>query len=605
MVMNAGTNGSAVTQKTIADPLTRIAFSLHEGRGVFALLVGSGLSRSAEIPTGWEITLDLVRRVALTQGVADQPDWAAWYKEQTGQEPNYSALVRELGATPEERRSILHSYIEPSEEDREQGRKVPTAAHRAIADLVAGGYVKVVVTTNFDRLMENAMRERGIEPTIVASADALAGAEPLAHSSCYLLKLHGDYKDARILNTEDELASYPKQYGSLLDRVFDEYGLIVSGWSGEWDEALRKAMLRAPSRRYPIYWTVRGTIGNGASELIRQRAAITVPISDADSFFTAVAERVNVLEQSQRPNPQSLELLIASAKRFLARPDYRIQLDDLITDETQRVLERIRGAEFSPQGAWSPATFSARILRYEAATESLATMAGVLGRWGDGMEFAPVLDIIRGLYSDAESQRGGLVAYLDIRAYPAVLVFTAYGLGLVRAGRWDVLHRLFQTTLARENREPASVVSTIFLTAWKGGADKSYWQVLEGLDRRKTPLSDHLLDVFTAWSPPFVGVAEFETLFERFEILGSLASLEKYSKDEVQLQLGQSGGQRNWVWMPVGRSSWHRESARELLATLGESSSALTAAGFGHGNPEFIDLFIANFERMAERIRWS
>lgn len=598
--------GGAVEQSTIADPLTKVAFSLYEGRGVFSLLIGSGLSRAAEIPTGWEITLDLVRRVALAQGVVDQPDWAAWYKEQTGHEPNYSTLVRELGATAEERRSILHSYIEPSEEDREQGRKVPTAAHRAIADLVAGGYVRVIVTTNFDRLIENGLRERGIEPTIVASVDALAGAEPLAHSKCYLLKLHGDYKDARILNTEDELAAYPEKYGALLDRVFDEYGLIVSGWSGEWDEALRKAMLRAPSRRYPIFWTVRGRVGNGATELIRQRAAITIPISDADSFFRAVADRVSTLEQSQRPNPLSLELLIASGKRFLARPDYRIQLDDLITDETRRVLERTRGAEFSPDGSWNSDTFRTRILRYEAATESLATLAGVLGRWGDGTEFAPVLDTIRGLYADAEIQRGGFVPYLDIRAYPAVLVFTAYGLGLVRSGRLEVLHRLFQAMLARANGGAVSIVSTIFLTAWKGGAEKSYWQVLEGLGRRKTPLSDHLLDVFTAWSPPFIGVAEFETLFERFEVLGSLASLEVHSKDEMQLQLGQtSGGQRNFVWMPVGRSSWHRESARELLATLGESRDSLTAAGFGHQDPDFIDLFVANYERMAERMRWS
>lgn len=47
------------------DPLTQLAFSLYENKGVFAVLLGSGLSRSAEIPTGWEITPDLVRRVAL------------------------------------------------------------------------------------------------------------------------------------------------------------------------------------------------------------------------------------------------------------------------------------------------------------------------------------------------------------------------------------------------------------------------------------------------------------------------------------------------------------------------------------------------------------
>ena len=67
------------------DRLTQLAFSVYENKGVFALLLGSGLSRAAEIPTGWEITLDLIRRVALAQGVENQTDWAAWCREKTGQ----------------------------------------------------------------------------------------------------------------------------------------------------------------------------------------------------------------------------------------------------------------------------------------------------------------------------------------------------------------------------------------------------------------------------------------------------------------------------------------------------------------------------------------
>lgn len=225
------------------DPCTQLAFSVYENPGVFAVLLGSGVSRSAEIPTGWEITLDLIRRVALAQGMEVQQDWEKWYREETGREPNYSALLEELAASPEERRSILHSYIEPTDLDREEGKKIPTPAHEALADLVRSGYVRVIVTTNFDRLIENALRERGVEPTVVVSVDALKGAEPLSHSACYILKLHGDYKDARILNTDEELSGYPAEYDTLLDRIFDEYGLIVCGWSGEWDHALRAALL--------------------------------------------------------------------------------------------------------------------------------------------------------------------------------------------------------------------------------------------------------------------------------------------------------------------------------------------------------------------------
>ena len=122
------------------DPVTQLAFAMYENKGVFAALLGSGLSRSAQIPTGWEITLDLIRRVALAQGVEDQTDWVQWYRDKTGDEPNYSVLLEDIASSPEERRAILHRYIEPSAEDHEEGRKIPTAAHHAIAKLNRPGF---------------------------------------------------------------------------------------------------------------------------------------------------------------------------------------------------------------------------------------------------------------------------------------------------------------------------------------------------------------------------------------------------------------------------------------------------------------------------------
>src|SRR3981081_1489257 len=54
---------------------TQLAFSLLENKGVCAVLLGSGVSRAADIPTGWEITLDLIRRIGIAQGIQEQPDW--------------------------------------------------------------------------------------------------------------------------------------------------------------------------------------------------------------------------------------------------------------------------------------------------------------------------------------------------------------------------------------------------------------------------------------------------------------------------------------------------------------------------------------------------
>lgn len=589
------------------DPITQLAFSMFENKGVYALLLGSGLSRAAGIPTGWEITVDLVRRVALAQGVENQSDWATWYREQNGTEPDYSALLAELAVSAAERRSILHSYIEPDDEDRAEGKKLPTAAHHAIAGLVRDGYIRVIVTTNFDRLLENALREIGVEPTVVSSVDALLGAEPITHSTCYVLKVHGDYKDARILNTDEELGAYPPQYDALLDRIFDEHGLIVCGWSGEWDDALRAALLRVPSRRYPSFWSMRGRPGSGAEAIISQRKAVVIPITEADGFFLTMAERVNTLAETRKQSPLTIDLLVGSVKRYIARPEFRIRLDEVITQEVNKLFDRLEAKELSPQGSWSVDEFRRRLKVYEAATEPLAKAFGVLGRWGDDAELAVIADTIRGVVNRANKLGNGLTVWLGLRTYPAVLLMTAYGLGLTRAERWEKLHDLFSLSMPREERDPKRVVNSLFLWDWKGW-DDNLWNNVEGFtmgnSRRKTPLSDHLQDLFSEWGAAFLGVpTDSALLFDRFEALGALVHLEENSESALKDQLEKGDGKAR---MSVGRLGWRSEGRRSIEHELKSTPTRqqLLKAGFAFGSEAYLDLFLENLSRVARWMEW-
>jgi hypothetical protein len=56
------------------DPLISLAFAMQSNKGVYALLLGSGVSRAAQIPTGWEVVLDLVEKLAHLQGGYNRPD---------------------------------------------------------------------------------------------------------------------------------------------------------------------------------------------------------------------------------------------------------------------------------------------------------------------------------------------------------------------------------------------------------------------------------------------------------------------------------------------------------------------------------------------------
>ena len=588
------------------EQLVQLAFALARGRGSFAMLLGSGLSSAAGIPTGWEITLDLIQRYARIGGVeAPEDDWASWYERNTGQGPTYSGVVARLAKTAVERRALLERYIEPSEDDRASGHKHPTRAHHAIAELVASGLVKVLITTNFDRLIENALRDRGIEPTIVSSPDTLAGAEPVGHGQCFLLKLHGDYKDARILNTEEELSTYPPSYDALLDRIFDEYGLIVVGWSGDWDHALRSALHRTSTRRYPVYWAHRGPLGTGASDLVQARRAVALSISDADAFLIDLGGKVRSALQPGRASPDSLKLLLSTTKRLLSGRETAIELDDLLEVETSRLIAACSAAELSPAGGWSLDEFAQRIAKYEAAAERLAKVAGLVGRWGGGQRFSLVTSVIRSLWGDAERIGSGQPTYLALRSYPALLVFTAYSLGLVRAGEWAVLNGLLNSELDRDHRKSVTMVPALFANGWIGG-DINVWRLLPEMERRHTPLQDHLFEVFNTWSADFINLEPSpEMLFERFELLCSLARFGREDEDLMADQLTKNP-HRPAVWIPYGRCVWDSRHSSKLLDELraGPFREGLLLADFARSSSKMLDLFAQNFERITDSLRW-
>lgn len=586
------------------DSQTALAFSLYENKGVYALLLGSGLSSAAGIPTGWEITLNLVQRAAVLQGVSDQPDWEKWYKAEFGKEPEYSELLNVLAPTADERRAILHRYIEATPEDIAQNHKVPTKAHRAIAQLVKDGFIRVIITTNFDRLLENALREVGVEPTVIKSEDDLAGAVPLAHSRCYVVKLHGDYLDTRIRNTETELATYSPRFNQLLDRIFDEYGLIVSGWSGEWDSALRGAILRAPNRRYPFFWSGRGAPKPTAEDILRHRAGRFIAIADADAFWASLAEKVAVQMELQREDPRSVKLLVAATKRYLGGPQHRIELDDLIRGELARASNLVQAEKFQMSGAWNDAEFARRVGRYEAIFEPLAKVFAVLGRWGSDREFATAGEVISSL-ADQEII-GGLSAYVALRHYPVALLSYALGLGAFKAGQLKRLKWLFQLPVRDRNGNQGHLVSSYFLDVWDG-LDKDAWNRLPEFDKpnRKTPLSDHLHGLFEEWLGSEIFLPkDFTAAFAEFELLGSLVFLDLNADQEALARMKADQMGHQWVWTPVGRVQWQGGIFRQILTKwhVPEERKRLLDAGFANGNDEFFADEILCLQKLVSRL---
>ncbi len=80
------------------DRVTALAFALRSSPSAYALLIGSGVSSAVGIPTGWDIGLELIRRIAAAQGADAGAAPEQWYVRELGEEPQYSTLLDRLGA---------------------------------------------------------------------------------------------------------------------------------------------------------------------------------------------------------------------------------------------------------------------------------------------------------------------------------------------------------------------------------------------------------------------------------------------------------------------------------------------------------------------------
>lgn len=323
------------------DPRLSLATTLHSQPGIYALLLGSGVSTGAGMPTGWGVVSELVRRIAAARGDDPPEDAEEWWAEHgDGKALGYSGLLEALAPTAAARRGLLAEFFEPSEEDREDDRKVPGPAHRAIARLVARGTIRVILTTNFDRLIEQALEAEGILPQIIASTAAAIGMEPLVHARCTVVKLHGDYASLDQLSTVEELTSYPDELRDLLRRILDEYGLIVCGWSGDWDHALVSEIAATKPRRYPLYWSAYSELGDVARRLVAEHRGVPIVGFSADDFLTDVIERLESLDTLANP-PLTRAMAIAQLKRYLPDGTKRILLGDLLEEHVGRVRDAL------------------------------------------------------------------------------------------------------------------------------------------------------------------------------------------------------------------------------------------------------------------------
>lgn len=432
--------------------LTTLAFSLYSNKGTFAVLLGSGISRPAHILSAWEVEEVLIERLAATQGVMDEKDWHEWYKKQFGKEADYSTLLDELVSTKTERVGLMRGFFEPSDTDNEMGWKKPTIAHASIAKLAKDGYVKVILTTNFDRLMENALAQEGVAYQVVLHESDLGKITPLTHSNIpTIVKINGDYIDCRFRNTASELADYPDELKKFLSRIFEDYGLITCGWSATWDVGLVDIITSSAVSRYNSFFAYVGASNKDLNSLAEKRCGETFQIKDGDMLFKDLYEQVDALNRSNVSRSLGKDILLARVKKYIADKKFEIEYDELIddlADEAYNRVQKLANYNFS----LTRDRFNYYLEQHREAVKSLMEIAIYVGKWGKPAHVKKIGNVIVRLCLLPWKNGRVTSGYTNyIHGIAATLLLNALGVSCVHYSNFAGLNEVVKMDVPSEN----------------------------------------------------------------------------------------------------------------------------------------------------------
>lgn len=522
------------------EKLTTLAFSMYFNKGAYALLLGSGISRSAGIPSAWEVEERLIQMLGESQGVTDEENWHKWYEREYGEQASYSYLHELLTSTSTERVPVANSFFEPTEEERGLRRKEPTKAHRAIAQLAKEGYIRVILTTNFDRLLEKAFQAEGVTPQVISHEGAIAQATPLIHSDRpTIVKINGDYRDCKFRNTTEELDEYPEEMKQYLQRVFEDHGLVTCGWSGDWDKGLIRILKDAPRSRYGSFFTSVGEAGAGLKSLSLSREGETMLIKGADELFSELCEQVMALKELAVKTNMSQEMRIARVKKYLSSEQHAIDFADTIEQWCAEAYKQI-SEEARYDFPLTREEFDRYLKIHLSAVTPLLEAAVLTARWGKEWQIQLFGDVLIKLCT--KEWRSGERYVSDtiyLHGLAPMLLLNALGVACVKYQRFKELNTILSSIVSQENfrcnQRRFQLIAILGDVYWDAGK----WNKLIGgnyIHPSSMFFLEHLRSLF---KDCFTADSEYENVFYIWEHLKSLIfAYNRWHEENFRLPFG-------------------------------------------------------------------
>ncbi|BBL69063.1 SIR2 family protein [Methanoculleus chikugoensis] len=443
------------------DAVVPVAYAMQASPKRYALLLGAGISVAAALPTASDVSGNMILAVAEGRGEKvergeNNEVCLAWFEEAFGEPATFQHLMKELGISEANRKDGLKKFIYRTDVNGGPAPGTPTEAHRVIARLVKSGRISLIITTNFDTLMEEALKAETV-PYEVITEESDVRQMSVFPDRCRVLKVNGDFERGTLRITPEDLREYPPAMEDYLRRIFGEYGLVTCGWSGNYDTHLVEILCATDTpRRYPVFWCRRNG-GSDPSEVCKSLLPNGIDIDNADEFFTTLEA---IIERFARFEPRTTLTAAAAVRKVrdaLRDPRPDLILSDLINTETDRIYQELASGNYLPENGSSIIAqdfFGEALEKFERFTAPLAAMTAMVAYYDDGENADLIADAIERLINiPCPEPKGGFRirgmygtkfydALFGLRRYPALLVIYASGIAAVKKGHLSTLEAI-------------------------------------------------------------------------------------------------------------------------------------------------------------------
>jgi hypothetical protein len=220
--------------------------------------------------------------------------------------------------------------------------------------------------------------------------------------------------------------------------------------------------------------------------------------------------------------------------------------------EAERLSRELSPENFPPEMRWTSQEelqqeLTLRVERYRDLSNTLVYMMATGCYWGAEQHdylWAKCLERI----ANRRRASSGVTIWLDLRAYPALLLLYAGGIASVAASRYGNLSVLLRQVMIAEVSEVKPLALSLY--PWNV-MESAVANLLPGMERRHTPLNDYLYETLREpLAGFFAGDNDYTKCFDRFEYLLGLVHVELAAEQDALTSL------RAESWGPVGSFGW-------------------------------------------------